>query len=209
MRKCPHCGRPTSRKAARCAHCGRAVRLEITRAAHQAIRCPRCSSDTDLVTLATVELDLCRACRGLWFDSAELRSFSDAVSDATLNQQVLELMRELRRSPGRTSTAEYIACPVCLGAMSRANYASISGVRLHRCLQHGTWADHAAALRVIELMEAGADATLRELAAARREDALERRLQRSEQTDADLERRLNQLDLRQRFHFILDWIDVL
>ena len=209
MAQCPHCAKPTSGKAAKCAHCGRALSRTEARPEHQSIRCPRCAFETDVVRLASVELDLCRKCRGLWFDSAELRSFGDALSDSALNRQVLELMRELGSRSSRAGESAYIACPICQSEMSRTNYARISGIILHRCLPHGSWADHDAALRLIELMANDGDARLRALEDERVKRELVQRVERLESGHASQEVRLSKLDLRGRIHLVLDWLDFL
>jgi hypothetical protein len=99
--RCPHCGKATSSKAANCAHCGRVTRTAQGRPEHEPIACPRqCRGAVDCVTLATVELDLCRSCRGLWFDRAESSAGmpsctwswtrSDSSSDGARPSRVLQ-----------------------------------------------------------------------------------------------------------------------
>jgi Zn-finger nucleic acid-binding protein len=205
-RNCPHCAKPTSTQAAKCAHCGRSLPADEDRPVHLAITCPRCAAATDAVTLAAIELDICRSCRGLWFDRAELRSFGTAVSDDTMNAQITELLRELGSRVSRPAgSATYIACPVCSHQLSRTNYASISGIILHSCRHHGTWADHEAAVRLVELMAEGGEARLEELVARNNQ----RRLERIESTQVSHAARLSELDMRSRIHIILDALDFL
>jgi Zn-finger nucleic acid-binding protein len=156
-----------------------------------------------------VELDICRSCRGLWFDRAELRAFGDATSESTLNRQVADLLRELGERASRTTEQTYIGCPVCGTRMSRTNYASVSGIILHSCVDHGTWADHDAAVRFVELMATGDESRLRELAAQHRERELQRQLGQLQSRQQEQAQRISRLDMRGQIHLVLDLFDVL
>jgi Zn-finger nucleic acid-binding protein len=60
--KCHVCLASFRRNEDRCPACGWENRLE----------CPRCGKDLEPVRKDDLKLDACRACRGVWFDNAEL-----------------------------------------------------------------------------------------------------------------------------------------
>jgi len=59
---CHSCHTPIDRNADACPGCG----------SHNTIDCPVCEQPLDAQTYQTVRLDVCRSCRGVWFDHAEL-----------------------------------------------------------------------------------------------------------------------------------------
>ena len=150
--KCPHCKKQTSEMALKCVYCGRVVRKTLSRAPHHAVRCPRCKGTTDIISLGGVELDLCRECRGIWFDKGEIKSFENAVSDSVVNTDIHAVLKELHRQSKGFKNRVYINCPICKQQMTHKNYAEISGIIFDRCKDHGTWVDHNEAIRLVELM---------------------------------------------------------
>ena len=122
---------------------------------------------------------------------------------------MLELLRELGQRASQAPARSYVACPVCGTRMARKNHAGVSGIILHQCAEHGTWADHDAALRFVELMPSGDEARLIELDAQRRELELDRRLARIDGTQHAQSQRLSALDLRTRMHLIFDVLDII
>jgi Zn-finger nucleic acid-binding protein len=163
----------------------------------------------DVVLLGQLHLDLCRQCRGIWFDRDELRLFGDAVSDSDLNAQVGEILRDLGTRVSGGQHATYSACPLCAVMMTRTNYAGVSGLILHTCANHGTWADHDEALGLIRLFADGGEAQLREIAARREKDDLGRTLRNLQAAQASNAARIATLDSRSRLHLLLDWFDFL
>lgn len=86
--KCHSCHASLERNAARCAACGW----------ENVLQCPTCGRALQAVERDGVKLDVCRRCRGAWFDNGEL---------ATIwNRQVGALAR---RHPGRLATAGDVA----------------------------------------------------------------------------------------------------
>jgi len=59
---CPSCGHPVTRNAAACKSCGR----------ENIINCPVCGSGLERVQSDRCTLDVCRGCRGVWFDNIDL-----------------------------------------------------------------------------------------------------------------------------------------
>ena len=59
---CPDCQHPMTRNAAKCTQCGR----------ENTINCPTCSSRLERVQGEQFTVDVCRDCRGAWFDNIDL-----------------------------------------------------------------------------------------------------------------------------------------
>ncbi len=59
---CHACHTPIDRNAEACPGCG----------ARNAIDCPVCEEPLEAQTYQTIRLDVCKSCRGVWFDHAEL-----------------------------------------------------------------------------------------------------------------------------------------
>lgn len=59
---CPSCGHQMTRNAAACKSCGR----------ENIINCPVCSAGLERVQSDRFTLDVCRGCRGVWFDNIDL-----------------------------------------------------------------------------------------------------------------------------------------
>ncbi len=60
--ECPKCGHSNTRNSAECAACGR----------ENIIDCPNCSSKLERVQGDQLTVDVCRKCRGVWFDNIDL-----------------------------------------------------------------------------------------------------------------------------------------
>jgi Zn-finger nucleic acid-binding protein len=208
MPACSHCSKPMSASSAVCPHCARPPKPDV-RPHHQTISCPKCQSRCDVVLFGQVHLDMCRGCRGLWFDKDELRQFGDALADTDLSAQVAEVLRELGPRSSSAPPATYSACPVCLTRMTRTNYARVSGIIVDTCAQHGTWADHDEALRLIELFADGREEHLREIVARQEKDDLARTLHRLKLAQATNVAHIHIVDTRSRVHLLLDWLDLL
>ena len=93
--------------------------------------------------------------------------------------------------------------------MSRTNYAAISGIIMHSCAEHGTWADHDAAVQFVELMGSGDEARLRALAAQHKDQELQRRLQDLELAHQEQEQRLSGIARAASIYLVLDLFDIL
>lgn len=83
-------------------------------------RCCECGKRCVAVTTARVTVDLCLACRGLWFDAGELRQFTGVSGD------------ELPGARYHTRASRH-ACPVCARAMRCCQYRVPHPVVLDYC----------------------------------------------------------------------------
>lgn len=59
---CPKCGHPISRNSGECGSCGRPNTID----------CPTCNSELERVRSDKFTVDVCRDCRGVWFDNIDL-----------------------------------------------------------------------------------------------------------------------------------------
>jgi membrane associated rhomboid family serine protease/Zn-finger nucleic acid-binding protein len=126
---------------------------------HSAMRCPRCRSRLDGVTLEGVRLDRCGACHGFWFDRTDLERFQYFAA---------EQPAPVAKSPGATPTL--LTCPRRCGRLERVALPSRPTLVLDRCPDcRGMWFDEGGIAR----LPSGADpeVLLAEETLARTEDA--------------------------------------
>jgi Zn-finger nucleic acid-binding protein len=104
-----------------------------------ALACPRDASALTMGREYGIEVDRCPACRGAWYDAAEL-----ALLEATVT----------RDEAPRRGTIEFaqrqsaLPCPVCGAAMRAFNYRAYN-LELDACPhEHGFWLDAGEADRV-------------------------------------------------------------
>lgn len=70
--QCHGCGQAMDRDAGACGSCGRANVLD----------CPVCHEHMEIATHDDLRLDVCRGCRGVWFDAKELSRIWTAAQSA-------------------------------------------------------------------------------------------------------------------------------
>ena len=117
-RQCPFCAKPTSARAARCVHCDRRIVEVHQREEERAVNCPDCGKVAEIVRLGTLELDLCDACGGLWFDRNELEMLPREVSPEDLSGEVHALVARL--AARKSASKAYPLCPICHESMNVA-----------------------------------------------------------------------------------------
>jgi Zn-finger nucleic acid-binding protein len=74
---CPECGHPVTRNSGQCKACGH----------ENTIACPRCHSELERVQSDVFTIDVCRACRGVWFDNIDLSAVWNLQFDETKGQK--------------------------------------------------------------------------------------------------------------------------
>lgn len=144
----------------------------------QPLNCPDCGSTSEIVRLGTLELDLCDACGGLWFDRNELERLPREVSPEDLSGEIQALVARL--AARRSARKVYPLCPVCRASMNVAQYQKVSGVVVHRCMTCGVWLDGANAAKFFFLFEAGRMAELEDRASHVNTEELEARVAKLE-----------------------------
>jgi len=90
--------------------------------------CPRCGDEMWIVERRGQKLDLCKRCKGLWFDPSEL----DSVLGS---ERRIELMLRIKPSV----RGERLHCPNCMAYMESKD---IFGVLIDHCSEcKGFWLD--------------------------------------------------------------------
>jgi Zn-finger nucleic acid-binding protein len=134
--------------------------------------CPRCQQEMRSATVASVRVEECPACKGLWFEDQELRLAKDQT-DADLAWMDFEIWRHperFQRSP------RALGCPSCGGdrPMVGVQYGA-TGVTVDACEGcHGVWLDRGELDRIVRALGDELDAKdVRDYARASLEEARE------------------------------------
>jgi uncharacterized protein len=159
-------------------HCDRRIVEFHQRDEETPLTCPDCGHVASLVRLGSLELDLCDACGGLWFDRNELERLPKEVSPADLSGEISALVARL--SAHRITPKAYPLCPLCHESMNRTQYQKVSGVVVHRCAACGVWLDGANAAKFFAPFEQGRLAELEQRAARANTEELEARVAKLE-----------------------------
>ncbi len=94
--ECPKCGDSLSRNVERCGRCGW----------RNVIRCPECKSALERVETPQFTVDVCRSCRGTWFDNIELSQIWNLRLDAW--EREVKRVRASSGPPDALSFAEIL-----------------------------------------------------------------------------------------------------
>jgi Zn-finger nucleic acid-binding protein len=88
--------------------------------------CPECRKPFSILKLDDVELDACRACEGIWFDTGELQHFTGFSKDVPADHL-------------HSRTSKY-DCPVCGEAMKEHVFIRSHNLLADKCLaNHGVY----------------------------------------------------------------------
>ena len=95
--------------------------------------CPACREEMIVVEYKKIELDICVACRGVWFDADEL-----GLLLGSLDLLADEIGRPLEAKPSEKARK----CPYCRGKMDKATMGTDEAVVIDKCRKgHGLWFD--------------------------------------------------------------------
>lgn len=83
--KCHNCHASMDRNAERCPSCGRA----------NAIDCPVCTAPLQPIRQDGVRVEICRRCRGAWFDNVELADIWNRTVDAVARRRAAAAPRDV------------------------------------------------------------------------------------------------------------------
>lgn len=101
--------------------------------------CPECGRSLEIVTVAGIQLDCCRFCRGTWFDPGELQFFSGQSKEIP--------------SDHLQHRASRYQCPVCQTKMTEYVFANPSNLLVDRCPNgHGVYLEDRELQRVFEIV---------------------------------------------------------
>ena len=99
------------------------------------MNCPKCHSDMEKVTFASIEVDRCVKCGGIWFDMREqvhLKAAKDSEQVDTGDPQQAEGLNEMGA----------VVCPVCETQMVRMVDADQPHIWYESCpVCHGVFFD--------------------------------------------------------------------
>jgi Zn-finger nucleic acid-binding protein len=120
------------------------------------MRCPRCNSILTGVEFDGVEVEVCSECRGEWLYAEELQKIVEHHDNVLSSKEIAAL--EAVHKPILTveeQSRDALNCPYCETIeMERFNYATTSGIMLHKCLEcGGIWADKEQLEKIEELVE--------------------------------------------------------
>jgi Zn-finger nucleic acid-binding protein len=106
-----------------------------------------------------VRTHTCPTCRGTFFADRGLEDVLNklrATCDPVDLQSVMKDFKDrfTRKLP---EAIRYKKCPVCDTVMTRRNYATVSGVIVDFCGDHGTWVDEAQFAALAEFISRGGD----------------------------------------------------
>lgn len=101
------------------------------------MNCPRCAGQLQTRLIGTVEVDECQGCKGMWFDTDELRKAKDEVHP-NLGWMDVELWKYKDRF---RVVAKPLNCPVCEIPMATLEYDQ-TAVTIDYCPAcQGIWLD--------------------------------------------------------------------
>jgi len=111
------------------------------------MRCPACEKPLVVVEVDQVELDVCAACEGKWFDAQELALLFEKTGQS---EEIRSLERDLAALPPEPD-APRRRCPRCSARMKTVRMATaIPPVVLDLCPRaDGIWFDRAELPRVL------------------------------------------------------------
>lgn len=201
---CPQCRNVTSDAGRKCVHCGKDLREPGQRPGHIPVTCPLCHVRTEIIGLAGVEVDYCYSCSGIWFDRGELKAFVNLISDQEACQDVMEVLKGMAVAiPGKTKGG-YLKCPVCSQRMTHKKFLDVSEIILDRCHDHGIWTDQQDLFMILDMIGSGRIDEVMAKAEKQKEMRLDLRLKDIEAKQTALNMKLGEVNMRSRFHLIMD-----
>src|SRR5215210_2216937 len=152
---CPSCFAMMFIGSRHCPYCGAAA-AETRATSLSTLKCPKCKSDMQPITLGGSAMRECETCGGLWL---EVEAFEKICADREHQAAVLGLASPVtghRLDPTSDEIkVRYFPCPQCGQLMNRMNFARCSGVIVDVCRGHGTWFDRDELREIIEFIRSG------------------------------------------------------
>ncbi|WP_013322577.1 zf-TFIIB domain-containing protein [Gloeothece verrucosa] len=98
--------------------------------------CPKCNSTLESLIFDNIEIDRCRQCAGLWFDSLEAEKLKAIQGSETLDLGDPAVNSRFDR------VLQEIKCPKCRGKMLRMLDIDLYTIWYEKCTKcHGVWLD--------------------------------------------------------------------
>jgi Zn-finger nucleic acid-binding protein len=102
-------------------------------------KCPRCSGEMEITTMAGVELDVCSDCRGIWFDAEDLRRVLQLRPPDLAN---IPFYEDLQTGDATAWDPPPAFCPDCSAALNSQRLGEAIPVITQACPnKHGLWLD--------------------------------------------------------------------
>lgn len=134
----------------------------------RSLPCPGCADGTRLVLwpppsaspyrptpAASVQVQACQVCAGVWVDTETLRGIIDGAAQAATPSTNAAVRRKTMPPGLATRNVTYRRCPVCKQSMLRRNFGSISGIVVDVCTRHGTFFDYGELPEVVDFVRSG------------------------------------------------------
>jgi len=103
-------------------------------------KCPMCSGEMEITTMAGIDSDVCSSCRGIWFDAEDLKQVLQ-LQLPTLVQ--IPFYEDLQPREDAAWDPPPAFCPDCSAALNSQRFGEAIPVITQVCPnKHGLWLDH-------------------------------------------------------------------
>lgn len=151
--KCVFCAAPMPKSGLVCDYCNKRNPLNLSSlkyTEHTAddspkLTCSVCETHMSQINVGIAEdilIHNCKECDGVFVTEENLQK---TIKHHIGVLQIVDygMLRFILDNPRHESNndTKYKDCPICKQRMRKLNYASVSGVLVDRCLEHGVWLD--------------------------------------------------------------------
>ena len=155
--RCGHCFTLCIAGSKVCGQCGSTLGLEAS-LGPTSLRCVRCEqAELSGVRVGEHDVAECLRCGGLFVEHEVMERITRAAEDRGGIR-----LRPLAPAESTAERAAYVRCPSCASLMLRKNFGERSGVIVDVCGKHGVWLDRDELALIVEFVDAGGLARLRE-----------------------------------------------
>ena len=106
------------------------------------MNCPRCEVELKVINLAGVEIDICSACDGVWFDSDELDRVYNFYGDSLEQTELAPAIARQSSFMNEKEGEKELKCARCSKPMLRKKFDDECAVLIDGCEQGcGMWLD--------------------------------------------------------------------
>jgi Zn-finger nucleic acid-binding protein len=148
---CPHCYAKIAADSRFCFRCARPAKAGIEDGKVLKDRpCPRCGIAMRGTRIRDYPLVGCTKCEGLFVSHDSFEMMQDGMS-----RTIVPTGRRVSRPTFDDKLTAYVRCPVCRHMMNRTNFATISGVLVDTCRDHGIWFDSEELEKIMEFIAHG------------------------------------------------------
>ena len=114
------------------------------------MKCPVCANELKEIKSKSTLVDICPACKGIWFDPGEIANFVRTLAESKdIPPRIPQLFKSRTIKKADTLKEQGKSCPRCHQKLQIFNYACDSNVFLDRCTScEGIWADGGEARKI-------------------------------------------------------------